>query len=323
VTRVVRWGGTRVLLGVAVLAVVVWRLGTGPFAAGVRQVDGVVLVVAVLVGVGTTVSAAWRWQAIAGALGVTLPLRTAVAFSYRAQLLNSVLPGGVLGDVHRGARHGLDSGDLGRGLRAVLWDRTTGQVVQVVLTVAALFLLPSPFEGWVPAVVALGLALLVAVALGGARRRGSRVGAVARTAVRDLRAVARAGTWPTVVLASALAVAGYVVTFLVAARAVGVDTSVTGLVPVALLVLLAMAVPFNVAGWGPREGAAAWAFAAAGLGASTGVSVAVVYGVMSLAATAPGAVVLVGSWLRDSHVHLPGGPPTDHTAVPLEGAEHG
>ena len=56
--------------------------------------------------------------------------------------------------------------------------------------------------------------------------------------------------------------------------------------------LLLAALP-NVGGWGPREGAAAWAFAAAGLGASLGVATAVVYGVMVLAASLPGAVVLV------------------------------
>ena len=49
-----------------------------------------------------------------------------------------------------------------------------------------------------------------------------------------------------------------------------------------------MGIPLNVAGWGPREGVAAWAFAAAGLGAAQGVSTAVVYGVMALVASLPG-----------------------------------
>ena len=56
-----------------------------------------------------------------------------------------------------------------------------------------------------------------------------------------------------------------------------------------------MSVPTNIAGWGPREGVAAWAFAAAGLGAAQGVATAVVYGVMVLVATLPGAVVLVAT----------------------------
>ena len=39
----------------------------------------------------------------------------AVAAYYRSQFLNTTLPGGVLGDVHRGVRHGRDAGDVGRG----------------------------------------------------------------------------------------------------------------------------------------------------------------------------------------------------------------
>jgi hypothetical protein len=59
-----------------------------------------------------------------------------------------------------------------------------------------------------------------------------------------------------------------------------------------------MGLPTNIAGWGPREGAAAWVFAMAGLGAAEGVATAVVYGVMALVATLPGAVLLAVAWLR-------------------------
>ena len=55
-------------------------------------------------------------------------------------------------------------------------------------------------------------------------------------------------------------------------------------------VLLAAAIPFNVGGWGPREGAAGWAFALAGAGAAAGVSAATLYGVLALVAVAPGAI---------------------------------
>ena len=61
--------------------------------------------------------------------------------------------------------------------------------------------------------------------------------------------------------------------------------------------LLAAALP-NVGGWGPREGVTAWAFAAAGLGASLGVATAVVYGVMVFVASLPGAAVLVAVLAR-------------------------
>jgi hypothetical protein len=56
-----------------------------------------------------------------------------------------------------------------------------------------------------------------------------------------------------------------------------------------------MALPLSIGGWGPREGVAAWAFAAAGLTAAAGVTTAVIYGVLALVATLPGAVLLVAS----------------------------
>ena len=59
--------------------------------------------------------------------------------------------------------------------------------------------------------------------------------------------------------------------------------------PLTLLALLAMALPLNIGGWGPREGVAAWAFGAAGLSAAQGVATAVVYGVLVLVASLPGA----------------------------------
>jgi hypothetical protein len=109
----------------------------------------------------------------------------------------------------------------------------------------------------------------------------------------DLRVLLARRTWPALLVVSALALVGHVLTFLVAARAAGAHASTTQLVPLAMVVLLAMGIPANVAGWGPREGVAAWAFAAAGLGAQLGLTIAVVYGVMVLVAGLPGLVVLV------------------------------
>ena len=114
---------------------------------------------------------------------------------------------------------------------------------------------------------------------------------------RDLRDGLLAGrAWPAIALASALVVAGHAVTFLIAARTAGVTAPPSQMLPLALLVLLAAALP-NVGGWGPREGVTAWAFAAAGLGASLGVATAVVYGVMVFVASLPGAAVLVAAWV--------------------------
>jgi hypothetical protein len=118
---------------------------------------------------------------------------------------------------------------------------------------------------------------------------------VRRAIARDVRdALLARRAWPAIALASVLVVIGHAITFVIAARTAGTAAPLSQLLPLALLAMLAMVLP-SVAGWGPREGATAWAFAAAGLGAAQGVATAVVYGVMVLVASLPGALVLMAA----------------------------
>jgi uncharacterized membrane protein YbhN (UPF0104 family) len=303
------WSWARLAVAAGTLAVLVWRVGTGPFLDGLQTVDGGALAAAVGLAVLTTVCCAWRWRTVARGLGIDLPLGTAVAAYYRSLFLNVTLPGGVLGDVHRGISHGRDTSDVGRGLRAVAWERSAGQIVQIVLTVAVLLVAPSPVRSVMPLAALALLALAGGVALAARARPavGSRWARLRRGAARELRAglLARRA-WPAVALASALIVAGHAATFLIAARAAGATAPPSEMLALALLVLAAGALP-NVGGWGPREGVTAWAFAAAGLGAARGVATAVVYGVMVFVATLPGAAVLVVAWARRTRDGVPDG----------------
>ena len=295
------WRWARPAGAAVTLAVVVWRLGAGPFLDGVRAVDGRALAAATAIGLLTTLCCAWRWTIVARGLGVRLSVPAAVAAYYRSLFLNVTLPGGVVGDVHRGVSHGRDVDDLGRGLRAVAWERAAGQVVQVVITVAVLLALPSPVRSSMPlvavalVVTALGVALAGRVRPRGGRSRWSRLRRAVAGDVRDGLLTGRA--LPAIVLASTVVVLGHAVTFLIAARTAGATAPASRMLPLALLAMTAMVLP-SVAGWGPREGATAWVFGAAGLGAGAGVATAVVYGVMVLVASLPGAVVLVAVWLR-------------------------
>jgi uncharacterized membrane protein YbhN (UPF0104 family) len=296
------WPWARALGGALMLAVLVQRLGTGPFLDGLRGLGPGVLLAAIGIGCVTTVCSAWRWRVVAGALGMDLPLGAATAAYYRSQLLNCTLPGGILGDVDRGLRHGADAGQLGRGVRAVVWERTAGQGVQLVAALVALILLPSPVHRAMPA-IAGGAALaaaLVLVAGRGARRHGpARLVRGVRTAAVEIRgALLHPTSWPTVLLTSLLVVAGHVGMFMLAALASGVHGEPLQLLPLALIVLLAAAIPLNLGGWGPREGVAVWVFAAAGWPAGTGASVATAFGVLVLVSVLPGAGLLLADWLR-------------------------
>lgn len=301
------WRWTRPLIGAAILGVLFAWLGSGPFVDGLRATDARTLAMATGIAAVTTAFAAWRWRVVAHGLRAELSMVSAVAACYRAQFLNVSLPGGVLGDIDRGVHHGRELDDVGRGLRAVAWERSAGQVVLAVAVVAAL-LVGRPFSSDVHFGPALALGLLLSAAavlvVGLAARRASHadqrgaLGRWSRLVAAEARSIAHPTRLACIVVASLAILAGHVATFVLAAETVGVQAPLVKLLPLALLVLLVAAVPFNVAGWGPREGAAAWAFAGAGEDATQGLAVAVAYGAMVFVATLPGAVLLILGRLR-------------------------
>lgn len=300
-------------VGVLILVVLLWRLGTGPLLDGLRRIDGAALAGALGIGVVTTFLSAWRWQLVARGLRVRLPLGAAVADYYRALFLNAALPGGVLGDVHRAVRHGRSTQELGRCVRAVVLERVAGQLALAGVGAVVLLTLPSPVRSEVRHAAPLALlaaigALAVVLALRMSRVTGSRAG----TLLREIHAgLLSRHSGPGVALSSVLVLAGHLAMFVLAARVAGTPAGVAELLPIGVLALLAMSLPLNVGGWGPREGVTAWAFGAAGLGAATGLAAAVVYGALCLVASLPGLLVLL--------TRRPRTPRADGTAQPASG----
>jgi len=304
-TLAVRRAGLSFLRLAAAVTVLwlLWRhVGTAPFKAGLRAVTWPGVVAAVTLTALTTLCSAWRWRVVARALGMYIGLPGAVGAYYRSLFLNSVLIGGVLGDVHRAVRHGRRAGDLVRGLRAVAWERLCGQVIQAVVTAVVLLTLPSPVRPALPYVLA-GIAMVTGcaalVAWRAARRGQSRLTRAARAVSDDLRhGLLARDVWPQLLVASVLVVAGHTITFVIAARIAGSTLPLGELLALLMVVQVAVAIPLSVGGWGLREGAAAWAFAAAGLGAATGVTIATLYAVLMLIAVSPGAGLLLGDTVR-------------------------
>src|SRR3954465_14043861 len=178
----------RLTAGVTVLWLLWRQLGAAPLKDGVRAGPWQARAAAAALTLVTTLFSAWRWQVVARSLGVGIRLPDALSAYYQSLFLNSVLVGGVIGDVHRAVNHGRRSGDVVRGLRAVGWERLFGQVIQAVVTVTVRLTLPSPARPALPSVVA-GVAVMTAgVALvlrGGGRRGTSRLHGPARTVSAD------------------------------------------------------------------------------------------------------------------------------------------
>jgi uncharacterized membrane protein YbhN (UPF0104 family) len=264
---------------------------------------------------------ALRWRLTAGRLGIALPFRTALSEYWLGVFLNQLLPGGVMGDLSRAWRHArsapapalrndLRSGApvLGPAVRAVILERASAQVVMGAVTVLALASTPLAF-GATPGTLLLALlgvagAGTLAVWAGRGRLLWGSIEPLWRDAKRALLA-------PDVVWiqlgTAALAVASYLATYLVAARAVGVDTPFGTLLPLVPPVLVSMLVPVTVAGWGVREATAAGVWSAVGLRAEDAVAISACYGVLVLLGSLPGALVLLSAGRDRRAGRRPGG----------------
>jgi uncharacterized membrane protein YbhN (UPF0104 family) len=292
----------RVVVSLGLLALLAVVLDGRAVLERLRALDPLWVATALATSVVQVVASAWRWRYTAHRLGVRLSLGRAVAEYYRATFLNQVLPGGVVGDVSRALRHRGASADDSRerrsAIHAVLLERVSGQVVMSAVAVgsAALLLAGSgaPPAAWIGAGVVAAMLIAVAAA---ALRRGSGAGWRAWFAA-DARAALGGSALPVQLASSLLVVATYLATWLLAALAVGSAVPAGLLLTIAAPVLVAMLLPVSVAGWGLREGAAAALGGVVGVGSGDGsvevVAISVAYGVLVLAGSLPGAVLI---WL--------------------------
>lgn len=291
----------RLAVSLGLLLGLAWFLDAGEVTSRLARMQPGWVVLAVAISVLQVAASAWRWRFTAGRLGIDMSFPDALREYYLAIFLNQMLPGGVVGDVSRAWRHARTRvharGPTGPAARAVILERASGQAV--MMCVAAVSFLSLPLGvGASASLVLLGVGVVSAAVVSLAvwvRRRADDARSLTGRFWRDTRAALLSGAaFPVQAASSVFVVGSYVATYLVAARAVGVNTPLVELLPLVAPVLVAMLIPVTIAGWGVREGAAAVLWGAVGLSAVDGVAVSVAYGLLVLFSTLPGGPILVG-----------------------------
>lgn len=289
----------RVVFSLAAVLAVVALIDVRAVAARLADLHPGWVLGALALSVVQVAGSAWRWRFTAGTLGVSLPLGRAIREYYMAALLNQTVPGGVVGDVSRAVRHaGLPTrGEQGmRAVHAVVLERLSGQIVVAGAAGVSALVLLTPVGG----VVAVGVGLLATTGMlmGLPPLSTSAADDAPGFRASARRALLNRSVLPVQLASSLFVLATCVGTYVMAARAVGIGTPVTVLLPLVTPVLLSMLLPVSVGGWGVREGAAAVIWSSAGLTAADGVAISVAYGVLVLMGTLPGLWMLARGGFR-------------------------
>lgn len=299
------------------LLVLVWRLA-GPDAIHMlATADPRWLMLAGVLLLAHTVFVALRWRVTAAPLGIHLTRTQAVTEYFLAQLVNTTLPGGVVGDAGRAARSRHHSG-LGAAAGAVVIERTIGQLSLLVVFGAAFVITlvlptgvvwPTGLDVAIASVIAAVSVALLALTVAARRAQPRPGGRAARVLDGLRRSLVATDVLRAQVALSAATTACILGAFACCILAVGGTISIVAVAAVVPLVLFAMVLPISIGGWGVREGAAVTLLPIAGVAAAEALAASVAFGIVALAVALPG---LVAIWARRR----------THSAEIVPGSEH-
>ncbi len=278
----------RALASMGLIAAVVWHFGAGDILADLRGLSGHWFAMACLALALQIPLSGLRWRVTAQALG--LPLTRALALSEYglSVLVNTFLPGGVLGDLGRVLRM--------RHMRSwqmvattVVIERLAGQIALAAIAAIGIGL----WYGQGVALVMLG----AGIGLGGVAY------VLGRFVPKLLDTIKRAWfarqVWPAQLGLSMAILGCNLFGFWAAARAVGAVIPLELALFILPVTLMVMLIPVSLNGWGLREGAAALLWPVVGIGAQTAVAASLVFGVAVAAAALLGALPwAVYSWRK-------------------------
>lgn len=272
-----------IVVSLAMLGFLIWWANVGDVLGHLRDASLDWLALAGLSLTALTLLMAKRWQIVAGKVDIDISYPHAVVEYYIAQLLNIVLPGGVVGDVARAVRL-RHAGDILRASQSVAADRIVGQAAMFATLGAGLvvaLLVPGGI-GW-SAIAWVGIAVgvfVVGIVLFLSRHDGAMGQFLALTLrlLQDFRLLALLMVITALLIFSLYA----------CARATGTVIPPAGWVTLIPLILSAMMIPLSVGGWGWREGAAAALFPLIGADPSAGIAMGITYGAMMMIAALPG-----------------------------------
>lgn len=281
------------------MVILAWAVDFGQAMGMLKETNVYWLILAFCLVQLQVILSAWRWQITALRLEQQLTLKRAVGEYYLATVANLSLPGGVTGDAARVLRNRSGAG-WQQVTQAVMLERLAGQLALFLIAFLGWILWPLTMDLGVPPsagrifVAALLLTLILLVALALIIRFGADP--VSRFVVGFGPAIHRVwltdGQWRIQLLLSVLVVTTYLGVFLASSYALSQPIPLVAVFTLVPIVLLSMALPLSIGGWGVREAVAASLWPVAGLLPEAGVATSILYGLVSLLAAVPAALLI-------------------------------
>jgi uncharacterized membrane protein YbhN (UPF0104 family) len=156
---------TRAAIGVAVVAVLLWHYDARPVLRILARERLVFFFASIAIYVAGQVMSSWRWQLLAGVVGIRGRFREFLAYYFVGLFTNLFVPGLLGGDAARAIYLGRKSGMLPEAVASVVADRGTGLIALLWVAAATALAIPSALNpGVIRVTIGAGAAALVVFA---------------------------------------------------------------------------------------------------------------------------------------------------------------
>jgi len=301
----------KIIVSVTLVGLLMRAVGAGDAVDRMAELRPQWMALAVLLGVVQVALGGLRWRAVLVAIGAPMAWRKMVRFLYIGAFFNQTLPSSVGGDAVRGYlayRGGLG---VGPAVNSVILDRVaTVLALAILVAVMTLFGTAAVDLGvWFVRVawIVLALAMVGILGLMVMDRLVSRLqrfrlavglgvlaGDARRTFLQPLQTTRVMG-W------SILGHVNLSLIVFVLAKGLGVEVTLIQCLLLFPPVLLAQTLPLSVAGWGVREGAMVALFGLVGVGGDSALAISILYGLVMIIVSLPGAALWLGSGAKTIH----------------------
>lgn len=296
----------RLLVTVAILFFILRSIDAPQVWQTLTQASPWLLLAALLLQLGSSIVAAYRWQLVMHNLGFSQTFAFYWRSFFKGLFFNQGLPTSIGGDALRVldvARRGFRKRDA---LYAILIDRVAGLGTLLLLAMFACAanpaLLPAKLYWLIFLLVAAGLLGLIGGYVAGKYawfKSYQRLAIVQLLAERLHQAISahRLLLLVSSLLVPALALLGFFVT----GRALGLPYDAMTYFAIVPLALVLSIIPVSIAGWGVREGAMVGLFSLIGADKTAVLMMSLLYGIMLIVVSLPGLVVFLQGRRRKSH----------------------
>ena len=253
----------------------------------ITRVDLLFFPIVLLISILQYALSAWRWSYIASKTQSTIRYTDAIRYYYIAGFLNNILPTGIIGDVYRTFNikvNNQQSGNIIKSLQSVIFERLSGQIALVITFIISLEIYFIVNEKYLASLYIFSFIIfsIILLKLVFYYQKKNKY-------IINFKYIFSGKRLYKHFLLSLIIVMTYITTYIICAYSLNLNIDLISFFVFAPIILLSMALPISIGGWGIRETAALVISFLLGLSVSASVTVAIVYGLTNLLCSLPGA----------------------------------